>query len=136
MNNGLDVVRSFREAMARQGVETDDAIFPDGNIHRFHVNGDKSYSRNGWYVLHIDDLSCGVYGSWKTGFSAKWSLKSESSMSLVDLVKYRSKISEMRYLRDLEKEKIRSKAADRAKWLWKIAKLAQINHPYLLKRRS
>lgn len=42
----------------------------DGLIHRFHVEGDKPGSRNGWYVFTLDERVFACYGSWKTG--EKW----------------------------------------------------------------
>lgn len=40
---------------------------PDGNIHRFHVPGDKSGSLNGWYLLSTDPVAEGCFGSQKAG---------------------------------------------------------------------
>jgi putative DNA primase/helicase len=38
---------------------------PDGRVHRYRVQGDKSGSRNGWYVLHAHPVLAGAFGSWK-----------------------------------------------------------------------
>jgi putative DNA primase/helicase len=40
---------------------------PDGNIHRFHVPGDKPGSLNGWYLLFADRNVTGCFGSRKAG---------------------------------------------------------------------
>ena len=69
-----DVLSEFRRAMREAGVPTSDDICADGQLRRFHVEGDKPRSRNGWYVLHPDDPPAGACGSWRTGVSQTWCL--------------------------------------------------------------
>lgn len=66
-------VHEFRDAMRQSGLVPPDAINADGDLHRFHVEGDKPGSRNGWYCLHLDGRAAGIFGSWKAGFSQDWS---------------------------------------------------------------
>lgn len=40
---------------------------PDGNIHRFHVPSDKPGSLNGWYLLFVEPIAKGCFGSPKAG---------------------------------------------------------------------
>jgi hypothetical protein len=53
---GIDTRHStaseFREADAPGRLVPPDAIEADGLLHRFHVDGDRSGTRNGWYCLH------------------------------------------------------------------------------------
>ena len=44
----------------------------DGDIHRFHVPGDKPGTFNGWYCLFADGIASGAFGSWKTGGTSTW----------------------------------------------------------------
>ncbi|EDZ0839843.1 toprim domain-containing protein [Salmonella enterica] len=60
-----DIIEQFRSAMREQGIECTDRIEADGNIHRFHVKGDRSGRKNGWYTLHYDQYPAGVYGCHK-----------------------------------------------------------------------
>jgi putative DNA primase/helicase len=66
-------IAEFRSAMRDAGIVPPEVVEPDGALHRFHVEGDRGGSLNGWYCLHMDGRSAGVFGSWKTGFSSTWS---------------------------------------------------------------
>lgn len=68
-----EIVDSFRDAMRRAGIAPPDKIEPDGFLHRFHVEGDRIGSANGWYLLHMDGRAAGAFGSWKAGVWSKWS---------------------------------------------------------------
>jgi len=59
--------------MRRAGIAPPDKIEPDGFLHRFHVEGDRIGSANGWYLLHMDGRAAGAFGSWKSGVWSKWS---------------------------------------------------------------
>lgn len=65
-------VAEFRCAMDRSGIAPPDSVEGDGQLHRFHVEGDRCGSRNGWYCLHADGRAAGAFGSWKTGFRSTW----------------------------------------------------------------
>jgi len=67
------VVEEFREAIASTGLVPPEHIDADGSLHRFHVAGDKSGSRNAWYVLHGGGRPAGAFGSWKVGVTHTWS---------------------------------------------------------------
>lgn len=57
-----------RDEMKRQGFECDDEIVMDGEIHRYHIPGDKHGKKNGWYVFfRRGDKVFGVFGDWKAG---------------------------------------------------------------------
>ena len=72
-------IAGFRRALEESGF-TCDEIAADGQIHRFHVTGDRNGSRNGWYFLHANGIIAGAYGSWKTGLKKTWSSKDISTM--------------------------------------------------------
>ena len=44
----------FYEVMRKSGIEPPTDIIADGTLHRFHIQGDKPRSGNGWYILHND----------------------------------------------------------------------------------
>src|ERR1700734_1904673 len=62
MTNQEDPILAFREAMEAVGIRTKDKIVGDGVLHRVHVDGDGKGSRNGWYLLHVDERPAGVFG--------------------------------------------------------------------------
>ena len=47
----------------------------DGVIHRFRVPSDKPGALNGWYVLYLDGIASGAFGSWKVGEVHRWSIR-------------------------------------------------------------
>lgn len=68
-----DVVQQFSDEMAHAGAVCNDQIVPDGQLHRFDVDGDKTVNRSGWYVLHRDGVPAGAYGCWKRDITANGS---------------------------------------------------------------
>jgi len=47
----MNIEEVFKQAMQATGIETDVSILADGNLHRFHVAGDRSGSKNGLYIF-------------------------------------------------------------------------------------
>ena len=66
-----DAINGFRDAMRAAGETPPDVIEADGQLHRFHQEGDKAGSRNGYYVLYLDGRPAGMFGNWKTGRRAR-----------------------------------------------------------------
>jgi hypothetical protein len=66
-DNFLDYSSAFRRAMVDAGLICDELPIANGQIHRFHVEGDRRGFRNGWYILFPDDPPAGAFGSWKNG---------------------------------------------------------------------
>ena len=54
------MIEDFLIFMASTGLQTRDRIIADGRLRRFHIEGDKPRSLNGWYVAFDDGLSKGV----------------------------------------------------------------------------
>ncbi|MBK9665539.1 MAG: toprim domain-containing protein [Gammaproteobacteria bacterium] len=65
MSSTAEMIGAFRDAMHGAGLTPPERIEPDGALHRFHVEGDRSGSANGWYLLHLDGRAAGAFGSWK-----------------------------------------------------------------------
>lgn len=120
--------------MAAAGIITRDKIFPDGRIHRFHVEGDRQRSRNGWYVLQFDPYPTGNFGSWKLGLSQPWSQRFPSTLNKqehAELQKCRAKIEAELHAKITRRE---DKSRERAKYIWEHSKPAPADHPYLRRK--
>lgn len=65
--------QAFRDFAAECGYTLPD-VLTDGRIHRFHVDGDKRGSRNGYcrFQAFADGGAAGTVGSWKTGEQHQW----------------------------------------------------------------
>ena len=69
------VIDAFVQAIAAAGLGQPE-IIADGQLHRFHTPDDKAGRQSGWFLLHLDRLPAGAFGSWKTGESQTWCAKS------------------------------------------------------------
>lgn len=119
--------QSFLNAMAGAGLAAFKSLdlIPDGSIHRYRVDGDKSGSLNGWYVLYVDGaLSSGAFGSWKTGQSTTWCSKSESALSPGELEAWRQRRLAAQQAQAAEKLAVQREAAIKAADLWDKANFA------------
>lgn len=123
-------------------------LLSDGKIQRYRVDGDKSGSLNGWYVLYSDGaVPAGAFGSWKTGESVNWCAKAESKLSLLERDEWRRKLAEASRAREAELVLVRKNAAEKAAELWEksVDALAVLDspigeksgkvHPYIIKKR-
>lgn len=130
----MEIEKTFRQAMQTAGIETDAAIIADGTLQRFHVAGDRSGSKNGWYVLHADDPAAGQFGCFKRGISETWCAKTYTTLSPEEKTRYTAKMEAARKQRDEETAKLQ---ADCRAWCaerWKQGKEATNAHPYLKRK--
>jgi len=123
--------QSFRKALEAAGLDIREPILPDGKLHRFHVHGDKTGSRNGWYVLYGGGLPTGCFGSWKTGIKKTWCGKSESALTNAERVEFRQRMEAARKTRETEEKAHHAAARNKALAIWKPSLPAPHNHPYL-----
>lgn len=124
----------FKSAMSAAGLPTKDQIIPDGKLHRFHVEGDKAGSENGWYVFYGDSLPAGAFGCWKRGISETWCAKPDRELTQAQREQNRRRMVEAQKAREVEETERRRAARDKALFIWKVAPLAPDNHPYLIKK--
>ena len=106
----------------------------DGLLHRYQVEGDKSGSKNGWYVLHLDDKPFGAFGSWKTGQSETWTPVSPQAMTAAERNALAVRMAEARKARDSEQAAVHMSARKRARDLWEKSRPACGNHAYLVRK--
>lgn len=125
-----DAVMLFREKLAATFGTMDWQPVADGSIHRFHVPGDKAGSLNGWYVLFADGIASGGFGSWKAGTSHTWSSRKPADPLEAQLIAQR--IEQTKRQRDAEQHQRQQSAAEYANRLWRDARRADPNHPYLI----
>lgn len=131
-----DPVAALLDAMRAYGLEPMNlALVLDGQIYRYRVNGDKSASRNGWYVGHMTPAPHGAFGSWKTGASYTWHThQAQKALTQTERDEQRRQFEEVRRLRDKERMRVREVARIKAAHLWHLAKPAESTHPYLARK--
>lgn len=128
----IDHLMMFREEMVATFGQLDVVLNPDGEIHRFHVPGDRAGRHNGWYALHLDVIAWGALGSWKTGEWKPWSSRHPCDQREAQLISQR--IEQVRRQQEVEKRLRQQVAAAKAVRLWSVAEPADPGHPYLVRK--
>lgn len=108
----------------------------DGKIHRFHNDGDKRGSKNGYYIgfenIFYNRIYCNAtVGSWKTGEQHTYRSGDENKLSSQQKKTFRYQRDSARRVYQQERERIHNSAAFECQKIWKAAKLNGIKHPYL-----
>lgn len=127
---------AFLQSMAGAGLGMHKpSLTGDGQLHRYQVDGDKSGSKNGWYVLHLDDKPFGAFGSWKTGQSCTWTADNPETMSEAERQALRERMAAAKMVRDAEQDAVHAASRSRAAKLWERAVPAVNDHPYLTRKQ-
>lgn len=129
-----DPAAAFRAAMEQAGIVVKPPLIADGNLHRVHIEGDRAGTRNGFYVLHLDERSAGAFGCYKRGIKQTWKANG-APLSDFDQVALLRKIEEDRRRREREEAKRHQDAAAVADRLWATYSTASADHPYLRRKR-
>ncbi|MDZ4326587.1 MAG: toprim domain-containing protein [Pseudomonas sp.] len=125
-----DATILFRDALQSVYGPLDWLPVPDGTIHRFRVSDDKPGTLNGWYVLYLDGIASGAFGSWKTGGASTWC--SREPVDAREAEQVRQRIEQARRQREAEQQRRQLKAANLAQRWWRDARRTDPGHPYLI----
>ena len=121
-------IQAFADKMAEHGLNPGE-IIANGEINRFGKND------NGWYVIHIDDISWGSFGDWAKDMSGGWCSKSSKTMTWEEREQNRKNQEADRALREAAKKKLEIKASKVAQKEWDAATtVIGKGHPYLAKK--
>jgi putative DNA primase/helicase len=132
LNVGQTVMnRTLEQAMRSAGIEPPAEIIADGKLHRFHVEGDRPGSKNGWYVLHDSDPAAGAFGCWKRGISETWCSKEYRHLTPEEKTLYDARIELMRKRHEEEQARVHAECRAWCADTWKKAEKASNGHPYL-----
>lgn len=129
-----DIERQFLQAMRDASIVTDGTIIADGHLHRFHVEGDKRLTRNGWYVLYGDGVPAGEFGSWKSGgVSYTWRADHDRELTVEERDQQRQRIEQARAARAAALAAEREQARRQAATAWSEASpTITTDRPYLI----
>ena len=126
-----EVIASFKAAMAEQGIVTDAQIIADGQLHRIHIEGHKSGSLNGAYVLHLDGTPAGYFENFTTGLKVKWKLEGSEQHPLDP--EYQKQIEAAKTEREKQRLIAEQQAAEKARYIREKSPLAE-SHTYLARK--
>lgn len=87
-----DPVAQFIDAARDAGMEIVGQVVPDGRLHRCRMAGDKRGKLNGWYVLYLDGIPAGSFGSWRTGMTVSWFGKSAQEMTSAETLAHKERM--------------------------------------------
>ncbi|MGQ0526709.1 MAG: toprim domain-containing protein [Alphaproteobacteria bacterium] len=129
-----DIISNFKKALDEAGLPTKDKIIPDGKLHRFHVEGDKPGSKNGFYALYGDGFPAGAFGCWKRGISETWCAKPDRELTQAQREQNRRRMIKAQKAREAEESERRGAARNKALLIWKSSPPAPDSHLYLVKK--
>ena len=127
----INAVQQFTTAMLDAGIQTNDQIIDDGQIHRAHVVGDKKGTKNLSYKIHNDNNPSGYFHYWCKGITGTWSSNGKArklTRHELEQIKF-DKIQ-----RELEQAQNHAKAASLARAIWQQSTTVH-SHDYLTKKR-
>ncbi len=107
------------------------AIVADGELHRFHVEGDKCGSQNGWFVLHAVPTA-GAFGHWRTGGETHRWRGGACRLSLSERDRMRNVWARAKCEREAKEHRAQRAAQIRAQERWHAAAEPIQSHPYLV----
>lgn len=133
-HNVGEIIDSFRQALISAGLPAapETNFICDGELHRFRVESDNKGSRNGWYVLHLDGVPAGAFGSWRAGLAVNWCSKGQDQLTETERRQLRERLERAKVVRQSRLKQRHATAAQRARKMWHDSKPADTNHPYLL----
>ncbi|WP_147653994.1 toprim domain-containing protein [Vulcaniibacterium gelatinicum] len=129
----MNAAADFTDAARRYGLAIDGPAVGDGAVHRVHVEGDRRGSRNGWYLLHLDGVPAGAFGSWKGGWRQTWHAGS-ASLSTSERMRLDAAVAAAKRRRAAEQRQHWQDAAMAAQAHWCAAGPADAEHPYLRRK--
>lgn len=128
------IIENFQAAMQEYGILPPQQIIGDGKLHRFHIQGDKKGSKNGYYLLFMNKTPGGIFGSWKTGVTHKWSFRQHQFISDSEYKEYKRQINEAKLQRAEIRTREQEKAATLAERIFYNCPLADPEHRYLVRK--
>jgi putative DNA primase/helicase len=124
------MINEFKAAMQAAGINPPNHIIGDGQLHRFHIGGDKSGTLNGVYFLHLDNNPNGWFSDWR-GTTCKWSANGKAQSFTSEM---RLKVEQERKQREEEKQLRHEQAAINARKIWNKS-IPVTDHQYLTSKR-
>lgn len=125
----MDYLRAFLYALQAVYGPMDLNLVADGGIHRFTVPGDRPGSNNGWYVLHAGCIASWAFGSWKAGDCRTGTSREPADHREAEHL--RQQMEQARQQREADQRQRQQAAAEYARKLWRDARQADPDHPYL-----
>jgi putative DNA primase/helicase len=135
--NEAQVIDAFLAAMLATGIKpvfTRGSIAADGKMVRFHVEGDRKGTRNGFAILFGDGIPAGSFGTWKDGATHTWCAKGHAELSDDERQQIATRMAQAKAERERDEKERQGEAARIANLIWQDATAADDAHPYLARK--
>ena len=133
-----EILQKLLEAMREQGLAPSPGqdLIPDGNLHRYHVDGDKLRTKNGAYQIFLDDHPAAWFKSWRdpNGTTYTVSLRS-STLTPRQREKMQESLEEKKRDRRASQAELAAQAAEEALRIWNQATEPQNDEEYLSRKK-
>lgn len=128
-----DFIETFTEAMISAGLDPAEIPTADGTFRRFQDRQDKAGKKNGWYILHGDELPAGMFGHWSIlPDGQRWQSKSDNSLTPQERNQIKERIEQSRAARDKARDEVRAVCIAKAKKMLEAAHDVKADHPYIV----
>ncbi len=122
----------FQNSIQQAGITPPASLHADGALHRFHVEGDKPRSENGWYVLH-QDPPAGAFGCWKRNISETWNGKEYRTLTTEEKARYRANMEAAKRQREEGLARVHAECRKKSAEIWSQAQ-SITEHSYTIKK--
>jgi len=124
----------FTEHAARNGYALSEVV-ADGKLRRFPHN-DSNGGKAGWQILsNVGEYCIGIVGDWRTGNQIKWSSHDPSKLTSKQRKDFTDRQKALSRKVERERKQRQAEARKKAAEIWKTAKPAPADHPYLIKKQ-
>jgi len=103
-----------------------------GKLHRFSPTGKRG--DDAAWCKFFEDGRGGVFGNWRDGYSESWQARRDRPYSPGEREAFMRQCEEAKREREETEAKRHAEAASKAAELWKAAKPAPEDHPYLMRK--
>jgi len=129
-----DPVLEFSNTARAVGLILDNPVC-NGKLQRCKTKGDKSGNKNGWYVLHLDNIPAGSFGNWKTNEKHTWCARPTDELTPAERAELQRCIDSSEMQRKKELTKRHAEAQTKATAQWNSAETIDENYPYITNKK-
>jgi putative DNA primase/helicase len=128
-----EIENAFFNYAVNAGVRfADRPLMVDGSLHRCHIDGHKSGTKNGAYILHLDRVPAGWAMDYKTGSIVNWRADGKpGKLTKADW----AAIEAAKQQRQLEQDELHHQSALKAQSIWKRAIYADASNAYCYRKK-
>ena len=106
-----------------------------GQLVRYQIQGHRQGTKNGAYIVYLDDRPAGCVQNWKTGEKATFTMKGLPPLSAEDNEKFRQQMEQDRVKRAKEEQKKHALTARKALAMWNSGIAPDPNFTYLQNKK-